>query len=244
MTTFRPIILKCPQCGTLMSDFELMSFTVHHAVSWSDGKNDNGIPDEREIKICAVCHLPFWKREATLPHDPDWDVGDELGGALDIRDQMEPFDDGWQEFKIQFYSNLISEDFAGDDDQEIYLRTRLWWAINDLIRYHTGFGKPKSLQPLTDRIKQYKKRRQEADKRLKLFNSFHQMFGHNLDRLIFLTIKNGDVDLLYLADMYREKGDFEKAMDILGKYEGEEKSIYQAMKREIRRKNGKVFPLS
>lgn len=240
MTTLRPVVLKCPQCGTLMSDFEMMSYTVHHATSWSDGKSDTGIPGEREIKICAVCHLPFWKREATLPYDPDWDVADELGSALDIRDQMEPFDDGWQEFKIQFYNKLIAEDFAGDDNQEIHLRTQLWWAINDLVRYHMGSGKPKDLQNLT---KQYKKRRKELAERMLLFEKNRELLARNLDRLIFLTIKKGDVDLLYLTDMYREKEDFEKAMDILGKYEGEEKSIYHAMKQEVRQRNSRVFQL-
>jgi hypothetical protein len=73
-------------------------------------------------------------------------------------------------------------------------------------------------------------------------------FHYNLNELLVYDYKNYRCYIWeakkFMADMYREKGDFEKAMDILGKYEGEEKSIYQTMKREIRRKNGKVFPLS
>ena len=243
MTTFRPVVLKCPQCGTLMSDYEMMSYTVHQATAWSDGKNDTGVPDVQQIKICAVCRLPFWKAEETLPYDPDWDVADELGGALDIRDLLEPFDDGWQEFKIQYYNRLIDKDFAGNDDQEAYLRTQLWWAVNDLIRYHTGFRKPQSFHHFIHQIKHYKKRRQESNKRRKLFDSYAQLFPKNLDRLIFLYIKKGDVDLIYLTDMYREKGDFKKAYKILMKFEGEKGTVYREMKRKIRRKISKVFQL-
>ncbi|HHL58086.1 MAG TPA: hypothetical protein ENJ14_04010 [Bacteroidetes bacterium] len=243
MTTFHSVVLKCPQCGTLMSDFELMSYTVHHATSWSDGKNDTGMPGMQRVKICAVCHLPFWKDDATLPYDPDWDVADELGGALDIRDLLEPFDDGWQEFKIQYYNKLIEENFADDEDKEMYLRTQLLWAVNDLIRYHTGFRKPKNLRQLTDWVKRHKKRRQESDRRLKLFETYEQLFTKNLERLIFLYIKKGDVDLIYLADMYREKGDFKKAKMILSKYEEDKNKMFRKLKRKILIKSRFVFRL-
>jgi len=244
MTTFHSVVLKCPQCGTLMSDFQLMSYTVHHATSWSDGKSDTGMPDNSEIKICAVCHLPFWKADATLPYDPDWDVADELGGALDIRDQLEPFDDGWKEFKIQFFAGLIDECFADDDDKEMYLRTQLWWAINDLIRYYIGFRKPKSFQQLIYLFKQYKKRRQELKDRLQLYNSHQALFKENLDRLIFLFIKKGDVDLLYLASMYREKGNFSKAKEILQQYEGNKNEVYRKLRLKLWMKRRKVFRFS
>ena len=38
MTSYQQIVLKCPNCGTLMSAYELMSYTLHDAESWSDGQ--------------------------------------------------------------------------------------------------------------------------------------------------------------------------------------------------------------
>ena len=243
MTTLHPVVLKCPLCETQMSDFKMMSYTVHDAVLWSDGKNDAGNPEEREIKICAVCHLPFWKTEATLPDDPGWDLADELGGALEIRDLREPFDDGWQEFKIDFYASLIREDFAGNDDQEIYLRTQLWWAINDLIRYKNSFLSLRSLRLMFRRADLFKKQRQEQKKRLKLFAGHAGLLKENLDSLIFLLIKKGDVDLIYLAEMYREQGNYRKAREILRKFEGKKGKAYHIISRKVRYKNREVARL-
>ena len=243
MTTFHPIVLDCPHCSTLMSDYELMSYTVHHATSWSDGKSDTGIPGMQQIKICAVCHLPFWKADAALPYDPNWDVAGELGGALDIRDLLEPFDDGLKEFMINFYNDLIEQGFADDDERELYLRTRLWWSINDIIRHQAGSKKPRNLRHLIEMIKQYRKHKHLNKERMQLFSKYEQMFTKNLDRLIFFYIKKGDVDLIYLADMYREKSDFNKAQEILMKFEGKKGKVYRKMKRKIRQKSNKVFLL-
>ena len=244
MTTFHPIVLDCPHCSTLMSDYELMSYTVHSSISWSDGKCDNGVPDNNQIKICAVCHLPFWKADAVLPYDPNWDVAGELGGALDIRDLLEPFDDGLKEFMINFYDDLIEDGFADDEERELYLRTRLWWSINDIIRHWSVSRKPGNLRQLIKMIKRYRKQKELNKESMQLFSKYEQMFTKNLDRLIFLYIKKGDVDLIYLADMYREKSDFTKAHEVLMKFEGKKGRVYSKMKRSINKRNSRVFQLN
>ena len=119
MTTFHPIVLKCPQCGGLMNDYELMSYTIHHATVYSDG-NSNQHHRGKEISICAVCHLPFWRKDATLPEDPDWDT-EGLGGPIDIYDLPWHFDENVQELTIEYYKDLLDDDFAYDDEKEIYM---------------------------------------------------------------------------------------------------------------------------
>lgn len=236
MTTFHPIVLDCPHCSTLMSDYELMSYTVHSSISWSDRKCDRAIPDVSEIKICVVCRLPFWKADAALPHNPDWDVADELTCAMDIRDLLGRFDDNWQEFMINYYDDLIEDDFADNDDRDIYLRIRLWWSINDIIRNLSNWTSARNLRQLRE-IKNHKR------KSLKLYGKYKPLFDQNLDQLIFLYIKKGDVDLIYLADMYREKSNFTKAQEVLMKFEGKKGKVYSKMKRKIRQKSSKVFML-
>lgn len=78
---------------------------------------------------------------------------------------------------------------------------------------------------------------------MKLFKKYEELLKENLNRLIFLYIKKGEVDLLYLADMYREKSDFNKAMEILLKVE-QKGGVYNQMKHKIRRKNKRVFQLN
>jgi len=233
MTTFHSIILDCPHCSTLMNDYELMSYTVHNSISWSDGKCDSGAPDNHQIKICAVCHLPFWKADAALPDDPDWDT-EGLYGPLNIHDLPWRFDDNRQEMQIKFYNDLIEDSFADEDDKEIYLRTRLWWSINDIIRSLPNWTNARNWGQLSE-IKNHR------HKSLKLFGKYKTLLDKNLNRLMFLCIKKGDVDLIHLAEMYREKGDFGKAIEILLQFEGKRGKAYRKMKRKIRQKSIKVF---
>jgi len=235
MTTFHSIVLDCPHCSTLMNDYELMSYTVHSSTSWSDGKCDNGVPDNNQIKICAVCHLPFWKANATLPDNPDWDT-EGLGGPINIHDLPWRFDDNRQEMQIKFYNDLIDDGFADEDDKEIYLRTKLWWSINDIIRNLSKWTSARNLRQLSE-IKKHR------SKSLKLFGKYKPLLEKNLDRLIFNYIKKGDIDLISLTEMYREKSNFTKAQEILLQFEGEKGKVYGKMKRKIRQKSSKVFLL-
>ena len=211
MTTFHPIVLKCPQCGGLMNDYELMSYTIHHSTVYSDGNSDQH-PMSKVISICAICHLPFWRKEATLPEDPDWDT-EGLAAPLNIYDLPWKFDENAQELTIEYYQDLLDNDFAYDDEKEIYLRTKLWWSINNIIRNLSTWQSARNLGQLSGIIKHRRKS-------LQLFSKYKPLLDQNLDRMIFLYIKSTEADLLFLANMYREKGDFKKAQDVLSKFTG------------------------
>lgn len=235
MTTFHQIAIKCPHCKTLMRDYELMSYTVHSSTTYSDGFCEDGIPKIKDISICVACNKVFWREDAKLSEELDYEAMEELKNALDMMDLPWRLDDDRQEKKILFYKDLLEHDFADNDIKETYLRTRLWWSINDLVRYLAGWRSAKNLKQLRYILKH----RKES---LRLFKKYENLSKENLDRLIFLYIKKGDVDLLYLADMYREKSDFNKAMEILLKVE-RKGAIFNQMKHKIRRKNSRVFKL-
>jgi len=189
-----------------------------------------------EISICAVCHLPFWRKDASLPEDPDWDT-DGLGGPLDIYDLPWHFDENVQELTIEYYKDLLDNDFAYDDEKEIYLRTKLWWSINNIVRNLSTWRSARNMRQLRGIIKHRKKS-------LQLFRKYKSMLDENLDRLIFLYIKSSEADLLFLANMYREKSDFNRAWEILLKFEGKKGKAYSKIKRKIRQKISYVIQTS
>lgn len=240
MTLFDQIVVKCPHCNTLMRDYELMSYTTHGSNTYfSDGMCDDigTMSGSGEISICDQCNKKFWRSDARLERDTvDAKTIDELPGTHDIHDLHLVLKDDGDELRIKFYNDLIEQDFAGDDWQEQYLRTRLWWAINDVIRNLAGWRAARNLGQLSSIINHRRKSK-------KLFREYSGLLVQNLDRLIFLYIKGADVDLLYLANMYREKSDFSKAKDILNKYEGRKGHQYKAIKRKVKYRDPLVFKL-
>ena len=212
MTTFHPIILECPKCSALMSAYELMSYTTHRSENYSDGKTELGMPASKDISICTACRLPFWREDGRLPGDPDWEEHGDLGSVMDLHDLEWNFDDDRDEKTIAFYKDLLDDGFADTDEREIFLRVRIWWSVNDLVRHLSTWRSARNLRMLRAIIKH----RRET---LSLFETYRELFDQNLEQLIFLYIKSDDVDLLYLANMYRESGNFSKAREILDKVE-------------------------
>ena len=235
MTTFHPIILECPKCSTLMSAYELMSYTVHRSENYSDGKTEFGVPASKDISICTACRLPFWREDGRLPGDPDWEEHGDLGSVMDLHDLEWNFDDDRNEKTIAFYKDLLDNGFADTDEREIFLRVRIWWSVNDLLRHLSSWRSARNLKMLRAIIKH----RREASS---LFESYRELFDQNLERLIFLYIKGDDVDLLYLANMYRESGNFSKAREILDKVE-RKSSSWRKLKRKVGKKDRRVFKL-
>ena len=233
MTTFHPIILECPQCGALMSAYELMSYTVHRSENYSDGKTEFGMPASKDISICTACRLPFWREDGRLPGDPDWEEHGDLGSVMDLHDLEWTFDDDRDEKTIAFYKDLLDNGFADTDEREVFLRVRIWWSVNDLVRHLSSWRSARNLKMLRAIIKH----RREM---LSLFNTYRKLFDQNLERLIFLYIKSDDVDLLYLANMYRESGNFSKAREILDKVE-RKSSSWRKLKKKVGKKDGLVF---
>lgn len=236
MTTFDILTVKCPHCGTLMTHYELMSYTVNNVESWSDGKVDAGIPEMKRAGICAGCSKEFWIEDAKLPHDYQPDEGEDLPVVKDVYDLGWVFDDDREVKAIMYYQNLLEDGFADNDERELYLRSHLLWSINDLVRYRPSCWKARNLRMLTGMLKS----RREGKKTFKVFETIHRS---NLERLIFLLIKSGDFDLLYVAELYRETGNFDKALDILQKVE-QKGNNWKKIRKKVGKKDSMVFKMS
>ena len=236
MTTFDIQIVKCPHCGALMTHYELMSYTVHHVESWSDGKIDAGVPEMKQVGICAVCRQEFWIDDAKLHPDPDWQPENDLTSVLDMYDLEWIFDDERELKAIDYFDDLIQKDFADNDEREYYLRSHLLWAINDLVRYPFPWWRARNYGMLTRTLNNRRKA-------LRSFKNLEDVYLENLERLVFLYIKSGNTDLLYLAELYREARNFEKASDILEKVELKNK-LWKKFRKKVRQKDSRVFKLS
>jgi len=236
MTLLNPIVTKCPHCGSLMSDYELMSYTVFHSENYSDGKSDNGIPDEKMVSICVECRRPFWRNDAILPGGDHGEASAGLPFAGDINEYLWDFEDNRQLQRIGFYKGLLDDGFHDSDEKEAYLRTRLWWAVNDLLRYRRRWMPPFRPRLILEAIRHNRMNR-------RLFMSYRQLMQKNLERLMFLYIKGGDADPLYLANMYREKGDFAKAAGIIAKSDSKKDVFFRLLVKRIRRRDSMVFEI-
>ena len=240
MTLFHQIVIKCPHCSTLMQDCELMSYTVHgSSACYSDGKSDetSSMSAGEEIKACRQCNQPFWKTESKVAEDQVYrETMKNLQEPSDLFDLQTIFDDDWPEPLINRYTEMIENGFAKTDEQEYYVRTRIWWSINDYIRELPGWTYARNLKQLNAIITQ--RRISKA-----LFTKYQLLLVENLDRLIFLYIKSVDVDLLFLANMYREQENFLKAKDILSKVENKREKLYRKLKCKTRWNNSRVFQI-
>ncbi|MFC2101541.1 hypothetical protein ACFLS7_00940 [Bacteroidota bacterium] len=241
MTTFDQIVVKCPNCSSLMMDYELMSYTTHGSAEYfSDGKSDSlpSMNNTKGIGICSECAKPFWRGDAKVKEDQiDREGMEDLPNVNELYTLISAFDEEGKEKKIHFYTKLIENDFAKTEWQEYHLREQLWWSINDLIRHLAGWSVARNPRQFWAIMKHRKVCK-------KLFKKYQPLLEEILSRMIFLYIKSADVDLLYLANMYREKGDFNKALDILSKVEGKRGAGFKKIQRKIQRHNREVFRLS
>lgn len=183
MTTFHPKILQCPNCAVKMYTFDLMSYTIHKSVVYSDGKieHSNSLSSDKQILICCDCHKPMWKNDAFIENS---DVSyNQLPEAKDVYDLPFVFDDDFSDKLALYFSDLLQNGFANTSEKEIYLRIKIWHLLNN------------------------KYRNQETD----TSNTSQPLFVANLQSLIKIYKPDCDEQQLLLAEMYREIGNFEEA---------------------------------
>ena len=160
--------------------------------------------------------------------------------ALDVHDLPFNMTDNVQQNRIKFYKNLLEQGFAYSNEKKYYLRIRLWWAINDLIRYRTSFiGLVKEVFHLKALLRYYK----SYLNNLQLFKSFSDLFKDNLSQLIILNKPKSDDDYFMLAEMQRELGKFRKARMKMNKVNFEDSSSVKKLKMRILFRQKKVFKL-
>jgi hypothetical protein len=242
MTSFYPILIQCPYCKQKMFDYELSSYAVYHSTLFSDGKSSQniGFTADQTIKICASCEQPFWVEQIAVDEEKLYQLRDSLPQAKSISDLPFMLNEKFPEELIKYYEKLLNTGFAGNSEKKYFLRIRIWWAINDLIRYRTNlFGLIRGTRKFNNLWSHFKNRRLQRQS----FQSFTPLFINNLRELILLTIPIHEDDYIMLAEMYREIGQFNKARKSLNQVSDQNSSVVKKLKRKILLRQKKVIKL-
>ncbi|MCF6169753.1 MAG: hypothetical protein L3J66_02080 [Bacteroidales bacterium] len=238
MTTFHPITLVCPHCGMKMSDYELMSFTIHRSTAYSDGMTvtEPWMNNDKAITLCPDCQQVFWRDDAIEESDnyPE----EELPMARDMHDLPFAFSDTFREELIRFYVKLLKDGFANTTEKKEYLRFRIWWGINNFIRYRKPFWK---LLPRFKSVKQAKNLLANRKKNRETFAVFKPVFEENLKNLIAIYQPEHEGEQIMLAEMYRELGEMAKAKEVLN--EVEDKAGCRKIRIAVHRNRKRVMKL-
>ncbi len=212
MTTFSQITLVCPHCGIKMGAYELMSFTVHKSIVYSDGMTvtEPLLNNDKAIAICPACKKPLWLEDARL--DTEEGSIENLPLAGDIFELPFALSDTFREELIQFYVDLLKDGFANTTDRKIYLRLRIWWSINDFVRYREPIWK---LFPQFTSLKRAKILLTNRRNNHSVFAEFKSLFVENLEKMIAIFKPEHEGEQIMLAEMYRELGEMGKAKKAL-----------------------------
>lgn len=193
-----PAYTKCPKCNTLYAYSDVIPESTSGDELWSDGFSfSSQKKDIVDFAKCPTCSTYFWLQENSIPRPKEiseiksvdnYFIVDSVGDA-DLE-------------HIRLASKL-----AKTTEKEIYLRTKLWHLINHVVRKHDTAG-------FFEKIKFKFFDSSEHKESQKFYNSLSSLKMSNLIRLsnLIKADKKESSNYIMLAEIYRELGDFSKAM--------------------------------
>ncbi len=126
---------KCPKCDNIISRPGSSSPNTSGAKMYSDGKITGPLYKERpEVAICEKCRYPFWMKDdfADTSCFQSHLFTTSENGVLYIS-QKAAF------YGPETYDRLLINHVYCSRDEEKYLLTRYWWALNDMVRTKMTF---------------------------------------------------------------------------------------------------------
>jgi tetratricopeptide (TPR) repeat protein len=195
-----PVYTKCPKCEAKHSYTDMISEKTDGAEFWSDGFCMAPIrKDIIKFARCPACNTFFWLKENSIQEPAD---------LLEIKNLENSWSlDNMSRKEIDFLRDVFRSGLADTPEKEIILRIKLWHVINHIIRKYDAQG-------FFTMIKQKFFESQEFKDSQKLYNSIFPKKLNNLIRLsnLMKLDKNENANYLLFAEIYRELGDFKKAM--------------------------------
>jgi hypothetical protein len=218
MPIFKPYIFSCPKCHAQILGKTIRTDAIYYTKLYSDGKMmcDGLIAAEQQLVLCPSCAHSYWITEDTKRTDPD-EIQDKslvypvrswylFGADARVTEGVVAL--------INHCHEMLALMKPYTNEQEIYLRKLLLWAYNDLVRDRETKPALQLARPLL-----FFRERKERIKRLFLFKKMQDEHVSNIVRLIGLlkVHENKDISLATIAELYREKGNFEKCKELLNK---------------------------
>ncbi len=181
-------IIECLKCRALARVPSLLSGNTIGARWWTDGKMEAMmLPQYPEITRCGACAAFYWVSDARRIGEIDYNDDSKRRQIPEEWGEAEKI----EELSEDEYLQAIAGGLGKPRKRELYLRTRAWWAGNDAFR-----------TPETDKPGQPAPPRSPAA-------------TANLERLFKLLRTKDITERLLKAEVARELGRFDEALEIL-----------------------------
>jgi len=198
MRVGEPKYKKCPGCGEMDSYYPgPYFFHIYGAIEWSDGKVFSSLPatEIKRLHICESCKNFYWHwRYYAL--DLDLSFNENVRALI---------------FFQRIYGritlkNLLFKPFY--NDRLFYIRISIWHSFNNRFReFPENYRCPRKPQSnLNDQI--------ESD-------LHRQIYDDNAKELIRLMRSNREDYLMLKAELYRNIGEFETALEVINRVKTE-----------------------
>lgn len=133
-----PTLVTCPRCSQRFTLYESESGNTFGAIFWTDGWIDAPmLPPDCDVVVCPNCRQPVWaddcrSAETDRVADDDEYGWQDSGRARNPYERCEGFETA-EEATLDHWKSLL-QPLPEDPRRERYLRTRIWWRMNDQRR--------------------------------------------------------------------------------------------------------------
>ena len=203
-------IYQCPTCKNLLQNRSLISGNTSGAKWFSDGKQiARMLPEFPNLTKCKKCDTIFWLTKLKELGTFEW-------GDIDKQDWQNA--DEAEFLNIDDYFRAIDLKVAENEDEEYFIKQRIWWAFNDRVR---------------------------ESSEIFVNENDESLYRGNCFALIYLLDIESDNQKTTIGELYRNMGDFEKCINIIESIQDEElKWLVDKLRNECMEKNRWVIELS
>jgi hypothetical protein len=250
MTSYVDFLLFCPSCGARLAGKEAICETLGHSQLWSDQKAVNAISRAGESRVarCPACSHDFWLSEGSKIDQKHPDYKSKMksleGGLVYSWSSWNNFGSNLLTIRgmisfVLHYDRLLRKWTNLNPEKETYLRMRLWWACNDLIRSNISahiFKVIRGEMSAGAYIRQWLFNRKAE----RAFDKVADLFTENLRKLAMLNCQGEDTDALLQAEIYRQLGNFDEAKRV-AKSVSSNTFHAELLDYQIKKRNSRVF---
>ncbi len=132
-----PTLVSCPKCSQHFTLYTAVSGNTFGATYWTDGWIAAPmLPPDRDVVVCPYCQQPVWAQDCKAV-EPARKRNDEYAWMNDEQEH-DPYE-RCKGFEVAHAADLeewksLLHPLPEDPDRERYLRTRIWWRMNDRRR--------------------------------------------------------------------------------------------------------------
>ncbi len=216
---------------------------------YSDGKMlcDDFLAEPQWLVCCPSCSHVFWRSKNQEDHIPEVKIAD--SGSVYPYSSWYLFgvnvrQTAGKKALIRRFEKYLLMLRPLMPEQELYLRKSLLWAINDLVREKQANDFFALFKGKTH-FRSWRRIRHQLLTEKLLFHTYSKVYNDNIKRLIELvrSFPEKEADKVYLAELYRLKGNFARSTEVLDKLN---RATYYAHQIRLRvgKKNPAVFKVA